>query len=225
MAGLVALMACAGLMVVPPLAAQSIYSEAYTFSTLAGTPATSGADGAGTAARFAYPHGVAVDSAGYVYVADTENNTVRRITRGGEVTTRAGVAGTPGSADGTGSTARFNYPQGVAVDSAGNVYVADSYNHTLRKITSAGVVTTLAGLAGAPGSDDGAGTDAEFDTPAGVAVDRSGNLYVADSNNHTIRKVAPMGTNWVVTTIAGLAGASGSAEWTGSDAEFDTPSG
>src|SRR5207253_1131771 len=102
-------------------------------------------------------------------------------------TTLAGAA-SPGSADGTGSAARFFYPYGVATDSSGNVYVADTSNHTIRKITPAGVVTTLAGLAGSGGSADGTGSAARFVDPYGVATDSSGNLYVADSSNNTIRK-------------------------------------
>jgi hypothetical protein len=110
------------------------------------------------------------------------------------VTTLAGLAGSQGSADGTGSAARFNDPEGVAVDSTGNIYVADSNNNTIRKITPAGVVTTLAGLAGSPGSADGTGSAARFIFPEGVAVDSTGKVYVADTNNNTIRAgVAPGG--------------------------------
>ena len=159
-------------------------------TTLAGLAGSSGsANGTGSAARFYYPFGVAVDSAGNVYVADTGNNTIRKVTPAGVVTTLAGLAGSSGSADGTGSAARFNYPSGVAVDSAGNVYVADTGNNTIRKVTPAGVVTTLAGLAGSPGSADGTGSAARFYYPHGVAVDSAGNVYVAD----TVQQHDPQG--------------------------------
>jgi streptogramin lyase len=192
-------------------------------TTLAGTALSSGsADGTGSAARFYYPSGVAVDGSGNVYVADTNNYTIRKITPAGVVTTLAGTAGSPGSTDGTGSAARFNGPYGVAVDGSGNVYVADTSNHTIRKITPAGVVTTLAGTAGSPGSADGTGSAARFNNPYGVAIDGSGNVYVPDSNNNTIRKITPAG---VVTTLAGTAGLSGSADGTGSAARFFLPFG
>jgi sugar lactone lactonase YvrE len=175
---------------------------------------------AGSAALFWEPEGVAVDRAGNVYVADSNNATIRKITSGGVVTTLAGLAGNHGSADGTGSAARFDNPSGVAVDSEGNLYVADYYNCTIRKVTSGGVVTTLAGLAGNAGSADGTGSAARFDNPSGVAVDSAGNVYVADCT--TIRKVTSGG---VVTTLAGLAGNAGSADGTGSGARFDFPNG
>jgi hypothetical protein len=158
-------------------------------STLAGTAGSLGStDGTGSAARFNQPRGVAVDAVGNVYVADWVNHTIRKINPDGVVTTLAGTAGSSGSTDGTGSAARFNRPLGVAVDAAGNVYVTDGSNHTIRKITSGGVVTTLGGTAGSTGSTDGIGSAAQFDSPAGVAVDAAGNLYVADQSNHTIRK-------------------------------------
>src|SRR2546427_465488 len=133
------------------------------------------------------------------------------ITHAGVVTTLAGLAGITGSADGTGSAARFFYSRGVATDSSGNVYVADISNHTIRKITPAGVVTTLAGLAGTYGSDDGTGSAAQFNGPSGVATDSSGNVYVADSSNNTIRKITPAG---VVTTLARMAGSGGGDDCT-----------
>ena len=129
-----------------------------------------------------------VDSAGNVYVADTGNNTIRKITPAGVVTTLAGGAGHSGSADGAGSAARFNEPFGVAVTSNGNVYVADTFNHTIRRITPTGAVTTLAGLAGHPGILDGAGSAARFNDPISVAMDGAGNLYVEDYLNNRITK-------------------------------------
>jgi len=190
-------------------------------TTLAGGPGAPGsADGTGSAARFYYPYGVAVDSAGNVYVADASNCTIRKVTTSGMVTTLAGTPRTEGSADGTGSAALFNFPTGVAVDSAGNVYVADLGNSTIRKVTSSGVVTTLAGSPGASGSADGTGSAARFYNPAGVAVDGTGNVYVADTNNNTIRKVTSDG---VVTTLAGSSLAIGHADGTGSAALFYNP--
>src|SRR5207237_879105 len=177
-------------------------------TTLAGTAEQIGAaDGTGNAARFSSPFGVAVDGASNVYVADTYNNTIRKIAPAGAVTTLAGSAGQYGSADGTGNAARFNSPFGVAVDSVSNVYVADTYNYTIRKITPAGEVTTLAGSAGQYGSADGLGSAARFGGgpgpfpggPRGVAVDSDANVYVADSDNDTIRKITPAGA---VTTMA-----------------------
>ena len=190
-------------------------------TTLAGIAGSVGsADGNGVDARFNNPSGVAVDSNGNVYVADTENATIRKITAAGVVTTLAGTAGSIGSADGTGAVARLYYPYGVAVDSSGNVYVADTLNHSVRKITSNGLVTTLAGTSGSWGSADGAGADAKFDYPVGVAVDSSGNVYVADWGNATIRKITSAG---VVSTIAGIKGFRGSADGTNVDAKFGYP--
>ena len=192
-------------------------------TTLAGTVGAAGsADGTGLAARFRHPFGVTVDGSGTVYVADFGNHTIRKVTPAGVVTTVVGSAGAPGSVDGTGSDARFRLPAAVALDGSGNLYVADTYNYTIRKVTPAGVVTTLAGSAGARGSVDGTGSAARFDLPAGLALDGSGNLYVSDRNNHTIRKVTPAG---VVTTLAGTAGAPGSADGTGPAARFDKPQG
>jgi hypothetical protein len=198
-------------------------TSAGVVATLAGKPGGFGsADGTGAAARFRAPDRVAVDSAGNVYVADETNHSIRKITAAGVVTTLAGTSGMPGSADGTGAGARFNHPSGVAVDSAGNVYVADSANSTLRKVTAAGVVTTLAGTAGSPGEADGTGAAARFDHPTGVAVDGNGNLYVADDQSDTIRKITSAG---VVTTLAGTAGVRGAADGTGAAAQFNAPQG
>jgi hypothetical protein len=190
-------------------------------TTVAGAAGVSGkADGAGTAARFDEPWGIAVDGDGDAYVADRYNHTIRKVTPGGAVTTLAGKAGSSGSDDDTGSEARFNEPTGVAVDGDENVYVGDSYNHTIRKITPQRVVTTLAGLAGNPGSDDGIGSAARFHFPVGVAVDRERNVYVADYGSNTVRKVTAAG---VVTTLAGLADSGGATDGTGTAARFGLP--
>src|SRR5207302_1606150 len=192
-------------------------------TTLAGLAGNQGsADGTGSAARFYDPTGVAADSSGNGYVAEFNNNTIRQITPAGVVTTLAGLAGSTGSADGTGSAARFYQPFGLAADSSGNIYVADSQNNTIRQINPAGVVTTLAGLAGSYGSADGTGSAARFYDPTGVATDSLGNFSAPDRSNHTIRKITPAG---VVTTLAGLAGSTGSADGTGSAARFFFPDG
>ncbi|WP_184338483.1 NHL domain-containing protein, partial [Prosthecobacter vanneervenii] len=180
------------------------------------------ADGTGSAARFNNPSGVAVDSAGNVYVADGDNSTIRKVTAAGVVNTLAGSAGETGSTDGTGSAARFFYPNGVAVDSEGSVYVSDGDSNTIRKVTAAGVVSTLAGSAGVSGSADGTGSAARFNNPTGVMVDSAGNVYVADQFNHTIRMVTSAG---VVSTIGGVAGQFGHAIGYASVAGFYKPSG
>jgi len=188
----------------------------------AGDVHSGSSDGAGGAARFDWPCGIACDSDGNVYVADTANSTIRKITPGAVVSTLAGAAGTSGSADGVGGDARFAAPRGVACDPAGNVYVADAANSTIRKITPAGVVITLAGVAGTSGSTDGAGSDARFGYPEGIACDGTGNLYVADTTASTIRKVSPTG---VVTTFAGSSGQTGSSDGVGSSVRFNRPEG
>ncbi len=202
----------------------SLRAEAQTYATttFAGQSGMGRADGTGSAARFYNPTGVAVDASGNVFVADYSNHTIRKITPDGVVSTFAGSAGVSGSTDGTGSTARFNGPNGVAVDRAGNVFVADFYNYTIRKITSAGVVSTIAGLAGSRSSTDGVGSTARFMNPFSVAVDNTGNVFVAEYYGHTIRKITPAG---VVSTVAGLAGSAGSADGAGNAARFNYPAG
>ena len=145
-----------------------------------------------------------------------------------DFTTIAGLATNIGSADGTNSAARFNQPMGVAVDTNGNVYVADMFNDTIRKITPVGtnwVTTTIAGLAEHDGIADGTNSVARFEWPYGVAVDADGNVYVADTLNHTIRKIVPVGTNWVTSTIAGSSGHHGTTDGTNSAARFYQPYG
>ncbi len=197
-----------------------------TVSTLAGVPGLSGSfDGQGTNAQFYQPSGIAVDTLSNVYVADTLNHTIREVTPAGLVTTYAGTAGNFGDANGAGSAAQFNRPVGMAIDGSGNLYVTDFYNHTIREIAPGGIVTTLAGLPGVFGSIDGSNSTARFFEPEGIAVDGSGNVYVADSGNYAIRQLTPSGTNWVVSTIAGWPGNSGSADGSGIAARFSYPAG
>lgn len=196
-------------------------STANIVSTFAGTAGAPGAvDGTGIAARFDSPGGIVADSGNNLFVTDSDNNQIRKITPAGVVTTFAG-SGATASVDGTGPAAQFNYPYAIAIDSANNLYVTDIGSHVIRKITPGAVVTTLAGSAGMFGSTDGTGAAARFNDPEGLAVDSSGNIFVADSGNATIRKITPAG---VVTTFAG-SGVNGSADGIGLAAEFDWPMG
>ncbi len=188
-------------------------------STFAGTGVAGAADGTDTA-KFNSPLGVAVDKAGNVYVADYENDLVREISPAGVVSTIAGKSGIAGAADGLDTAARFNLPESLAVDAAGNIYVADNGNNLIRKISPGGMVSTIAGN-GQPAFADGSGTSASFNSPFGIAVDGAGNIYVADSGNNRIRKITPAGA---VSTFAG-SGAKGANDATGAAATFNTPSG
>ena len=208
-------------------------------TTLAGTAVWSRKSKPDSVFRFYSPAGIAVDASGTVFVADAGLNVIYRVSPTGVAMVLAGTPGTKGSTDGLGSAARFNRPGGVAVDGAGNVYVADSYNRTIRRITPAGLVTTLAGkggngdsphlpytgsngdtTGGEEGSADGTGTDARFSWPTGIGLDNSGNLYIADLGNHTIRVLSPAG---VVRTLAGLPGSEGKSDGAGKDARFSNP--
>jgi sugar lactone lactonase YvrE len=197
-------------------------TSAGVVSTLAGS-SDGYADGTGASAKFFGPDGVVLDAAGNLYVADYTNNRIRKVSPAGAVTTLAG--GTQGYADGTGATAQFFGPTGIAIDGSGNLYVADTYNQRIRKITPAGVVSTLAGSGttgpGNGGYADGTALSAQFSGPAGVAVDGSGNVYVADNGNNVIREITK---NGMVTTIAGD-GSTGEQDGTGTGAEFAAPIG
>jgi hypothetical protein len=255
------------LIVDPPVVADKLV----VFAGSIGSTGT--ADGPATTARFSMPYGMAIDAAGNVYTSDRDTHTIRKITPAGVVSTLAGLANAEGSADGTGSAARFSFPEGLDVDAAGNVYVADFGNQLLRKITPAGVVTTVRGILGQPGgplngsklfspsavavdaagnfylantgdqtivmypasgpgvllagypgrrgSKDGADTAALFNGPSDLKLDGLGNLYIADQFNHTIRKLV-IATH-VVTTYAGTPAIGGFADGTGVAAKFADP--
>lgn len=194
-------------------------------TTLAGTAGTIGfADGPAATAKFWSPSGVAVDAAGNVYVADTNNNRIRKITPAGVVSTLAGSStGAWGFTNGTGSAASFYYPKDLVLDTAGNLYVADSGNNAIRKVTQGGVVSTVAGGGiGVVGSTNGATASATFNAPRGVAVDAAGNVYVADTGNHLIRKIAAgQVTTFAGSTLSGFFG--GFANGTGTASMFDSP--
>jgi hypothetical protein len=188
------------------------FAQSYTWQHFAGDPGGGGSiDGNGTNARL-HSGGLTRDRAGNLYFADTTANVIRRVTPGGEVTTVAGLAGVTGFVNGTDSTARFNRPVGLAVDANDNILVADTWNHVIRKITPAGVVTTFAGNT----------SFNPFYFPEGVAVDRSnGTVYVADTLNHVVRKIV----NGTVSVLAGTSGSSGNVNGTGSAARFNEPRG
>jgi sugar lactone lactonase YvrE len=184
-------------------------------TTFAGSGEQGLLDGTGTSASFSYPTGIEVDANGNVYVADA--TAIRKITPQGVVTTLAG-SGEYGDADGTGASAKFSCPTGIALDGSGNIYISDS--NKIRMVTQQGVVTTVAGN-GRPSFADGVGANAGFNEPAGIAVDNSGNIYVADRGNNRIRKINPQG---VVTTLAG-SGIASYSDGLGASASFYYPTG
>jgi sugar lactone lactonase YvrE len=180
-------------------------------------------EGTGTAARFSYISGIAIDSSNNLYVTDTNNFKIRKITSAGVVTTFAG-SGTTGTVNGTGTGASFQNIGAITVDSSGNLYVVEQTAQTIRKITPAGVVTTLAG-SGTSAYVDGTGTAASFQLITGITVDSSGNLYVTESGGgNTIRQITPAG---VVTTFAGLKNDEGGIDVNGTltAARFQQPYG
>jgi sugar lactone lactonase YvrE len=204
-----------------------LYAGANNWLAVAGTQGVPGtADGVGTAATFETPSGLALDptGAGTLYVLDSQANTVRKIDLStGAVTTIAGAAHVIGSADGTGPNASFNGPTALALDGAGDLFISDSGNDTVRQLSlSTGVVTTVAGMAGQKGPTDATGTAARFYQPASMVDDGAGSLYVADSGAGTIRKIDT--SSWAVTTVAGVA-APGSCAGPGTPGRFCFPNG
>jgi hypothetical protein len=202
----------------------------WVMTTIAGKKgSTSTRDG--TNVFLSHPFGIAVDTTGNIYISQTANHNIRKLTPLGStnwmVQTIVGKNGTTGSTDGTNYTAQFFQPTGLTVDSAGNLYVADSLNHTIRKVTPVGtnwVVTTVAGKPGISGSADGTNDIARFNNPQAVTVDDQGNLYVADLMNSMIRKITPVGSDWVVRTIAGKASKPSALDGTNGAAGFQNPS-
>ncbi len=190
----------------------------YVVETLAGTETFGLEDGTGSEALFRNPEGVAVSPDGDLIIADRTNHSIRRVTKEGVVTTIIGD-GTFGFADGDLSVAKLNYPWKVSVDNEGNIFVVDNRNHAIRKIGTNGLVSTVAGT-GTAGLTDGAGPEAEFNTPTDVVVTDDGTLYVADNANHVIRKITPEGE---VSTLTG--GAAGFADGNLATAQFRNPSG
>jgi gliding motility-associated-like protein len=192
-------------------------------TTLAGTGSPGYHDDIGKLAAFNTPLGLAIDAAGNIYVADSGNERIRRITPLGVVTTFAGD-GTLGSTDGLNTSASFYDPSGLVFDALGNLYVSDAGSSLIRKISVSGVVITIAGT-GSFGSADGIGTLASFYGPYGLAMDKAGNLYVADRFNNEIRQITPAG---VVSTFAGntaIGSAGGADDGTGKAASFSDPTG
>ena len=191
--------------------------------TLAGLAGSAGSvDGPATTARFRSPRGLTIAPDGAVIVADSGNNTIRRIAPDGQVTTLAGLAGSGGFTDGIGSTARFRLPAGVTAAPDGMLYIADTSSQLIRRLAPDGSVTTLAGSAAQSGWEDGLQGAAKFANPGALALAGDGRLIIADTSNHALRTMAPDGT---VTTLTGRAAASGSQNGQGTAARFDLPSG
>lgn len=190
-------------------------------STVAGSGVFGTTNGAAALARFGFPVGIAVSPNGYsIYVSDYNTHTIRKI-ENGQVSTLAGTVFVSGFSDGAGTTATFNHPYGLAMASNGDILVADEWNNLIRRMTSSGVVSTIAG-SGFPGSADGTAFNAQFRFPAGICEDEIGNIFITDILNSTIRKLDPIGN---VSTYAGLAGNIGSVNGNASVARFNNPTG
>ncbi len=192
-----------------------------TVATLAGKGGFAGhSDGGGANARFSSPGGIARSGGGDLYVADTGNHVIRKISPAGAVTTLAGQPGSPGFLDGMGGNARFSAPSNLALSPAGDLFVADTGNHLIRRIAADGTVTTIGGQPGVAGTTDGPLNIALFNKPKGLEFGRNGTLYLADAGNRIIRQITPDG---MVSTLAGVAGSSGSTDGIGSAARFYSP--
>lgn len=206
------------------VAAVPVIANPLLVNNFAGSTGAAGStDGTGGAARFNLPMGLAVNSSDDILVADAGNNTIRLITPDKAVSTLAGQAGKAGSSNGTGTIARFNTPSGIAVNGSGYSFVADTLNHTIRQVSPSGVVTTLAGEPGVSGNADGIGSTARFFGPQAVTLNSDQTiLYIADTNNHTIRALDL--DTLEVSTLAGYPTQAGSADGRGDAARFNAPS-
>jgi len=175
-----------------------------SITPIAGVLQTGYLDGAAATAQFNQPFGLTHDAAGAIYVADTRNNVIRRVAVDGTVSTLAGSAGLSGATDGSGGTARFNEPRGIVLAPDGDLYVADQSNNVVRRVTTAGVVTTYAGSGTAGFADGAAALAARFSQPTGVAAAANGDLIVTDSANNRVRRVLRFGSAaGAVETLAG----------------------
>jgi sugar lactone lactonase YvrE len=191
-------------------------------TTIAGRPGLSGTvNGTGTNALFGDPAAVAVDIGGNFFIADSSNHAIRKVSPNGAVSTFAGGLGTSGYANGVGANAKFDTPSGLAFDSNGNLFVSDTGNNIIRKITPSGVVSTFAGLGGSGGFLDGSSSSALFNSPLGIAISSDGSVFIADSGNHCIRKIS----QGIVSTFAGYPQVWGSADGNGTNAQFNGPCG
>ena len=191
-------------------------------ASLAGQVLVSGAsNGTGTNALFSDPAAIVVDAGGNIFVADSRNHAIRKITTNGVVTTFAGQMGIPGIKDATGTNAQFNLPCGLAMDAGGNLFVSDTGNNSIRKITPAGAVSTIAGVAGTAGFGDGPTGSALFNSPLGIVIATNGTIFVADSGNQVVRAIS----GGQVSTFAGSPEIWGNANGTGTNAQFNGPVG
>jgi sugar lactone lactonase YvrE len=209
--------------VLAALSAAPLFAQPLVIRTLAGSRSGGGfSDAFGIAARFSVPRAIAADAAGNLWVADTGNHVIRKVTPAGDVVTIAGEPGVAGFADGQGSEARFRFPAGIAIDPvSGAIWISDKDNHVIRRMTPSGAVATIAGQPGVAGSADAQGTAAKFAYPRGLAVDASGVVYVADTQNQVIRRVTADG---VAITYAGKMLVDGSSDGLLADARFRLPS-
>ena len=182
----------------------------------------SGDDGQATGAKINKPNNISVDASGNIYIADTGNHRIRKVDADGIITTVAGTGSRGYSGEGTAINEKINKPAGVSVDASGNIYIADTGNHRIRKVDADGIITTVAGTGSRGYSGEGTAINEKINKPAGVSVDASGNIYIADTGNHRIRKVDAGG---IITTVAGTGSGGYSGEGTAINEKINKPGG